>query len=102
MLRFKLNHVSKRGPRGAVQYIGYLSGTHLKLKSCEISFVHDICLCCPIVLKFCTEYDSDTAVRCAKFQDDLIIEMALMVEQDLVRFEFKMGFRRIFYIAQHP
>ena len=29
---------------------------------------------CEIVLKFCTEHDSDTAVLCAKFQNDLTTE----------------------------
>ena len=82
--------------------IGYQSETHLKLKSHKILFVHNICLRCPIVLKFCTEYGSDTAVLCAKFQDDWIIDTAVMEEQDFVRFEFKMSFGWIAYNLQRP
>ena len=52
---------------------GYLSKTYLKLKSRGISFVHSNCLSGPIVFTFCTEHGSDTAVYCAKCQDDWII-----------------------------
>ena len=38
------------------------------LKLYEISFVHNIHFSCPIILKFCTEHDSVTAVLCAKCQ----------------------------------
>ena len=50
--------------------IGYLSEAHLKLKSREIPFVHNIHFSCPIVLKFCTE----CRVLCAKCQTDWVIE----------------------------
>ena len=39
-----------------------------KHKSCEIYFVNNIHFCCPILLKFCTEHGSDTAMLFAKFQ----------------------------------
>ena len=58
---------------GVLCNMEYLSETHLKLKSHEISFIHKICRSCLIILKFCTEHGSDTAVLFAKFQDDLII-----------------------------
>ena len=43
---------------------------HLKLKSREKSFVHNIRSNNPIVLKYCTEHDSVTAVHWARFQND--------------------------------
>ena len=46
----------------------HLSKTHLKFKSREISFDQNIHFSCQIVLKFCTEHGSYTAVLCAKFQ----------------------------------
>ena len=90
MLGLKLNHVSKRGPwlfvispLGAAVgsfdvhitvaaasegccNIGYHSKTHLKLKSRDISFVHIIHICCRIVFKFSTEYDSIIPILCEK------------------------------------
>ena len=48
---------------GMLCNIGYAFETHLKLKSPEISFVHNICLSCPIVLKYCTEHGSDNAMH---------------------------------------
>ena len=46
--------------------LGYRPKTHLKLKSCEISFVHII----PNLLKFCTVHGIDTTVVCIKLQND--------------------------------
>ena len=42
--------------------------THLKLKYKEISSIHEIDFSCPVIMKFCTEHDSITAVLCAIFQ----------------------------------
>ena len=39
-----------------------------------------------IVLKFCTEYDSITAVPCATFRSDSATEMDAMGERDFTRF----------------
>ena len=39
---------------GVLCNMGYMSETHLKLTFCEISFVPNICLNCPVVLNFCT------------------------------------------------
>ena len=60
--------------QGALRNIGYPYETHPKLKCHEISFVHKIRCRSPIVLKFCTEHGSDTAVLCAKFQNNREIE----------------------------
>ena len=87
---------------GVLCNIGYPSETRLKRKSREISFVHDIRFNCPIGLKFCIEHGSDTAVLCAKFQSDQSIEAWVMDKRDFTRFEFKMNFGRISYIAQGP
>ena len=51
--------------------IGCPSKTHLKLRSHEISFVHNLSLSYQITLKFCTEHVSITAVLCAKFRNKL-------------------------------
>ena len=42
-----------------------------------------------------------TAVLCAKFQTDWTIETDVTDERDFARFEFKMRFGRISYIAQY-
>ena len=62
-------------------------------QSREISFVHDIFLSCPIVLKFCTGHDNN--VLCAKFQTDWTTETDVMDERDFARFGFKMSFKWI-------
>ena len=72
---------------GCVQY--GISVWILKLKSHELSFVNNICLSGPIILKFCTEHDSDTVMFCAKFQEDWIIEMGVMDKRDFARFELR-------------
>ena len=48
--------------------IGYPSETHLKRKSRKNSFFHKIFSCWPIVLKYCTEHGSITAVLYANFK----------------------------------
>ena len=77
----------------------YLSETHLIPKSVEIWFAHSLFLNYLIILKFCTEHGSFTALLCAKFQNDLTTEMDVMDERDFARFEFKMSFGWISYIA---
>ena len=44
--------------------------TEIQHKSCKILSVLKLFLNSPIVLKFCTEHGSDTAVLCEKFQKD--------------------------------
>ena len=48
---------------------------------------------------FCTEHGSDTAVLCAKLQNDWATEAAIIDEQIFLRFQFQMSFKRISYIA---
>ena len=74
------------------------SETHLKLKSHEISFIHNIHISYQIVLQFCTEHGSITAVLCAKLQNNLIIDMDVIEEQDFVDFGFKKILRRIYSV----
>ena len=45
-------------PNPTQQQLQY--GTPLKLKCCEISFVHNVDSSCPIVLKFCIKHDNIT------------------------------------------
>ena len=66
---------------------GTLSETPPKLQSRKTSFVNNICFSCPSILKFCTEHGSVTAVLCAKFQNDRIIERYTVEERDFARFE---------------
>ena len=80
---------------------GHPSETHLKLKSREISFFHNTRVNNPIILIFCTEHDSITAVLRVKCQNDWTTETDVIDEQDFARFEFKMSFARISYITQH-
>ena len=56
--------------KGGLCNVGYPSETHLKPKSGEISFPHNLLISYPIVLKFCIEYDSDAVGLCAKCQND--------------------------------
>ena len=65
------------------------------LKSHEILFAHNLFISYLIALKFCTEHGSDTAVLCAKFQNDWTV---VVDERDFARFEFKTSFGRISYI----
>ena len=53
----------------------YPSESHLRLKSREISFAHNLLLSCLIVLKFSTGHGSITAMLCAYFQNDLTAEI---------------------------
>ena len=63
------------------------SETYLKLKSSEISFIHNLLLSHAIILKFCPEDGSITAVLCASFQNDLTTEMDVMEEWDFERYK---------------
>ena len=56
----------------------------LKLKILQILFAHNSCLNCQIILKFCTEHGSITAVLCAKLQNDSTTDMNFMEESDLI------------------
>ena len=82
--------------------MGYPSETHLKLKSHEILFIHNIHFSDQIIFKFCTEHGSNTAVLCAKFHNDLTTEQWGMGKWDFTRFEFEMRFRWISFIVQQP
>ena len=84
------------GDPGVLCNIRYSSETDLKLKTCEISFLHDICFSCPNILQFCTEHDSDTTVLCAKFQDNWLLNE---ISRDLSLRWVSDGYPNI---AQHP
>ena len=86
----------------AVCKIGYPSETHLQLKSRDISFVHYISFSRSIIKFFCLVHDNDTAVPCAKCQDDSNIQMDVLNDGIFAKFEFKMRFGQISYIEQHP
>ena len=65
-----------------VSNIGYLSRTHLKPQSHEISFANNIFPSYSIILKFCTDHDSETSALCAKFQNDWTAQTDVMDEWD--------------------
>ena len=74
----------------------------LKLKSHEFSFYHNLSFSCQIILKFCSEHGSTTAVLCAKFQNDLTTAMDDLNWQDFFeRFEFKMHFGSYPKLSNH-
>ena len=54
-----------------------------------------------MILKFCAEHNSDTAVLCAKFQNNWTTKVGVM-DEDFARFEFNMSFWGISYIATVP
>ena len=86
---------------GPVQYRISVQNSS-QLKSREISLVHNIGVICPIVLQFCTEHGSYTAVLCAKFQNDRTTEECVMCKRDFARFGFSMRLGRILHMAQCP
>ena len=72
------------------------------MKSCKISSSYNINYSPWILPKFCTEHGSVTAVLCAKFQKDSWIQKEAMDNQDLERFQLKMGFGWNLYIVIGP
>ena len=83
--------IAKLG-NGGFCNIGYPTETQLKLKSREVSFVHNFVLCCSIVLKCYSEHGSDTTMRCATFQNDRTTEKYVVRKRDFTRFEFEVSF----------
>ena len=55
-----------------------------------------------IILKFCTEHGSITAMLWAKFQNVFTTEQWVMSEWCFTRYEFKMHFGWVFYNATAP
>ena len=78
------------------------SKTRLGPKSREVSFAHNLSLNYPLVLKFCTEHGSRTAVLCSKFQNNRTTDTHDMDEPDFTRLGLEMSFGRISYTAQPP
>ena len=81
--------------------IGYPPETHIIIWSREILSTYDLLLS-QIVLKFCTEHGSITAVLCANFQNDLTNGMDVLDEGVSVRFPFNIRFGQIYFIATIP
>ena len=69
----------------AVANVGYPSEICLKLNSRKISSFRNLFLSCAIILKFCTEHGSDTAMLCANFQNDWTTEVCVIGERDSAR-----------------
>ena len=76
----------------ALQNIGYPSETHLKLKSREVSFAHNLFVSSSIALTFDSEHGRDTDALCPKSQNDWTTQMDDIDERDFARFEFKRSF----------
>ena len=86
---------------GVLCNIWFPPETHPELKSCKTFYAHDLLCIHSFVLKFCTEHGGIPAVLSAKFQNDCISETDVMDKRVFSRFEFKMSFERLSYIAQH-
>ena len=78
------------------------SEKHHKLKSREISFSDILSFTCPIVVKVCTEHGSDTAVLCAKFQNDLTAPINVMDARDFTRDWICDACGYIYYVTTSP
>ena len=72
---------------------------HRKLKSREISFSANLLCSTLIFIIFCAEHDNNADILCVKFQNDRITIAGLTDEWNSARFELKMGFEEISYIA---
>ena len=60
-----------------------------------------------IILTFCTEHGSDTAMLCAKYQNDWTAETDIMTIQVFLNFSIMMGFsydglRMVLFIGPNP
>ena len=69
-------------------------------QSMAVWCVHNIDFSCQIILKFCTEHGSVTAMLCAKYQNDWGIEKP--VTHNFAIFAYKINFRGMIYIATFP
>ena len=56
---------------------------HLKLRYWENSLANNSLLCCQVIVKLCAEHGSDTAVLCAKFENELTTYQDVMSRRDL-------------------
>ena len=69
---------------------------------------HESCLPKPffhnylIILKFCTEHGSDTAMLCAKFLNDWATERNVMDEWVFARSQFTITFTGVSYTTTNP
>ena len=81
---------------------GYPSETHLKLKTRNISLVHNIPFGLHMFLIFCRDHVSITAVQCTTIQNGWVNMKKAMGKRDLAWFEFKIRFWHISYVAQGP
>ena len=80
----------------------YAAKIQLTCKSCEIKLACNISFAWCIILKFCTEHGSNTAMLCAKFENYTSIAKWLIDRHDLERFELKTDFGRIWCIVTSP
>ena len=78
--------------------IEYFPITDFKLKSREIN----LCLICPIVLKFCTGHGSVTAVPGTKLSNDPARDIWRDTNEKHDIWVFKMSFGWMFYIVTAP
>ena len=100
MLTFRVNnmHIEAQGLLLLLRYRIFLWNSAYKLKSCEISFAHNIFLRFPKVLKFCTEHGS---WHCHALNNNFkTIEMDASTNE--ISWEFRMSSRGISYIKTAP
>ena len=79
-----------------------MSKTRFKLKSRQILFVYISFLTLRILLTFCTEQDSNTAVLNANFQNELLNVVDVKGLRGFAKFQIKSVFGWIIYIVTGP
>ena len=84
--------------RNQLQYRDWVQ-THYQLKSFNNLIIHSFFLNPWILLKFCTEHGSHTAVLCAKFQKDSWTVINVIGSGDIAKFHNKTDFRWITHIV---
>ena len=85
---------------GTLCSMRYAFATHLIPNPHPISFAHNLFTSNPIILQFCTEHHSSTAVLCTNLQSDWTTEADVMDKRAFARSEFKMRFGRIYNFTQ--
>ena len=74
-----------------------------RLKSREILFAQNVCLCWPIVLKFAQSTGGDTDRHSlSNISKNLTADMGVVDERDFTKFRFKLSFSGLSFIVTCP
>ena len=69
-----------------------------KLKSHKNMYIFKVFASNPVILKFCTEHGSLTAMLCAKSQNHWTADIDVINKQDFMRFDSRNIFRWVYPI----